>query len=68
MYKLENLPLKLRAKQVIKLFPVGLSTIWYYAKLGKLRTYKVSKNVTVFDTEELIILFGGKNDESSVSL
>lgn len=59
--RLEKLPLKLRAKEVVKLFPVGLSTIWYYAKQGKLRAHKVSKNVTVFDTEEVCRLFGDRS-------
>lgn len=59
MYFLANeLPKKLRAKQVANEFGIGLSTVWLYAKEGKLTPIKVSNRVTVFDTDEVLKLFG----------
>lgn len=54
-----HLPTKMRAKQASKEFSVGLSTIWLYAAEGKLHPIKVSPRVTVFDTAELLKVFGG---------
>ena len=54
-----ELPKKLRAKQIAKEFSIGLSTVWLYAKEGKLTPICVSSRVTVFDTEQVIALFGG---------
>ena len=56
-----ELPTKLRAKQLAKEFGIGLSTVWFYAKEGKLTPIKVSQKVTVFDTNEALNLFGGCN-------
>lgn len=53
-----ELPKKLRAKQIADEFGIGLSTVWLYAKEGKLTPTKVSKRVTVFDTAEILKLFG----------
>ena len=55
-----DLPKKLRAKQVAEEFGIGLSTCWLYAKQGKLTPIKVSERVTVFDTKEVLALFGGE--------
>ena len=55
-----ELPKKLRAKQIAKEFGIGLSTCWLYAKQGKLTPIRVSERVTVFDTEEVLALFGGE--------
>ena len=49
-----------RAKEVSKLLGIGLSTVWLYAKQGKLTPIKVSSRVTVFDTEEVLALFSGE--------
>ena len=54
-----ELPRKLRAKQVADEFGIGLSTVWLYAKEGKLTPIKVSSRVTVFDTQEVLKLFNG---------
>lgn len=54
-----ELPKKLRAKQVANLFGIGLSTVWLYAKEGRLNPHRISSRVTVFDTEEVLALFGG---------
>ena len=53
------LPNKLRAKQLADEFGIGLSTVWLYAKEGKLTPIKVSSRVTVFDTKEVLKLFDG---------
>lgn len=55
-----ELPKRLRANQVASEFVVGLSTVWLYAKQGKLTPIKVSSRVTVFDTEEVLALFSGE--------
>ncbi|MCT7647679.1 helix-turn-helix transcriptional regulator [Aliarcobacter butzleri] len=58
----KELPKKLRAKQVAENFGIGLSTVWLYAKEGKLTAINVSARVTVFDTEEVLKLFGEHNN------
>lgn len=57
-----GLPKKLRAKQVSENFGIGLSTVWWYTQQGKLTPIKVSPRVTVFDTEEVLKLFGEHNN------
>lgn len=52
-----ELPKKLRAKQVAEEFGIGLSTVWLYAKQGRLTPINVSSRVTVFDTQEVLNLF-----------
>ena len=46
-----------RAKEVAKHLSIGLSTVWLYAKEGKLTPKKLSERVTVFDIEEINKLF-----------
>ncbi|MFT5659718.1 MAG: putative DNA-binding transcriptional regulator AlpA [Sulfurimonas sp.] len=46
-----------RARELSQLLGVGLSTIWLYAKEGKLTPKKLSARVTVFDIEEINKLF-----------
>lgn len=46
-----------RAKEVAKHLSIGLSTVWLYAKEGKLTPVKLSPRVTVFDIEEINKLF-----------
>ena len=58
----KEFPKKLRAKQVAENFGIGLSTVWLYAKEGKLTPINVSARVTVFDTEEVLKLFGEHNN------
>ena len=59
MHLSTELPKKLRAKRLAEEFGIGLSTVWLYAKEGKLTPIKVSSRVTVFDTQEVLDLFGG---------
>jgi len=54
-----ELPKKLRAKRIAEEFGVGLSTVWLYAKQGKLTPVQVTERVTVFDTQEVLALFNG---------
>jgi len=42
----------LRAKEMAKYLNIGLSTIWLYAKQGKLHPKKLSAKVTLFSVEE----------------
>lgn len=42
-----------RAKEVAKYLSIGLSTVWHYAKQGKLTPQKLSDRVTVFDIDEI---------------
>lgn len=58
--KSTELPRKLRAKQIVEEFSIGLSTVWLYAKEGKLTPIRVSSRVTVFDTNQVIALFNGE--------
>lgn len=55
---------RLRAKQVALENSIGLSTVWRYAKNGKLTPIKVSDGVTVFDRTEVEALFGHKTSIS----
>lgn len=43
----------MRAKQAAKYLGVGLSTIWLYAKQGKITPIKLSERVTIFKKEDL---------------
>ena len=43
----------LRAKEVAEYLGIGLSTVWLYAKQGKLTPKVVSKRVTVFSLDEI---------------
>ena len=42
----------LRAKAMASYLNIGLSTVWLYAKQGKLTPKKVSDRVTLFSVEE----------------
>jgi len=43
----------MRAKEASKYMGIGLSTIWHYAKEGKLTPKKISARVTVFEVSEI---------------
>lgn len=45
---------KYRAKELALHIGVGLSTIWRWTKDKKIRSYKISGGVTVFDIDEVI--------------
>ena len=42
-----------RAKQVAIYLGIGLSTVWHYARIGKLTPMKLSSRVTVFSMDEV---------------
>lgn len=42
----------LRAKAMASYLNIGLSTVWLYAKQGKLTPKKLSDRVTLFSVEE----------------
>ena len=46
-----------RAKELAEHFSIGLSTVWLYAKQGKLHPKKLSARVTLFDINEATTLF-----------
>lgn len=48
---------KLRAKEVAKIYGIGVSTVWHYAKLGLITPIKITYKVTVFDVKELDLFF-----------
>ena len=48
-----------RAKEAAKYLDVGLSTIWLYAKQGKITPHKLSERVTIFKKEDLDRLING---------
>jgi len=43
----------LRAKETAEYLSIGLSTVWHYAKIGKLTPKKISSRVTVFSVDEI---------------
>ena len=42
-----------RAKEVANYLSIGLSTVWHYARIGKLTPIKLSSRVTVFSMDEV---------------
>ena len=56
MTTIENM----RAKEASKYIGVGLSTIWLYAKQGKITAYKISDRVTIFKRSELDAFVNGE--------
>lgn len=51
----------LRASEIAKLYPISISSIWRYAKLGLLHPQRVTNGVTVFSSAELEEFFSGKS-------
>ena len=43
-----------RAKELAEYLGIGLSTVWRYAKEGKIKAYRISEGVTVFNIDEVI--------------
>lgn len=43
----------IRAKEAHKYLGCGLSTLWLWAKQGKIKAYKLSDRVTIFKRSEL---------------
>ncbi|SFV53162.1 hypothetical protein MNB_SV-14-741 [hydrothermal vent metagenome] len=50
----------LRANEVAQYAGIGLSTVWHFAKIGKLTPKKISARVTVFDIDEVDALINGE--------
>jgi len=46
-------PQNLRAKEASKYLGIGLSTLWLYARQGKLKPIKLSPRVTIFKRSSL---------------
>jgi excisionase family DNA binding protein len=46
-------PENLRAKEASQYLGIGLSTLWLYAKQGKLKPIKLSQRVTIFKKSDL---------------
>lgn len=46
-------PKFLRAKELAEYFCIGESTVWYYLKIGKIKSKKISERVTLFDVDEV---------------
>ena len=44
-----------RAKELAQYLGIGISTVWLYAKQGKISPIKISKGVTIFEINEVII-------------
>lgn len=49
----------LRANEVKDYLGIGLSTVWHFAKIGKLTPKKISKRVTLFSIDEVEKLING---------
>jgi len=45
-------PKYLRANELAAFLNIGISTVWLYAKQGKIQKRKVSAGVTLFNVEE----------------
>jgi len=50
---MSNVSENMRAKEVSKYLSIGLSSVWLYAKLGKITPIKLSERVTIFKRSEL---------------
>lgn len=46
-------PKFLRAKELADYLCIGESTVWYYLKIGKIKSIKISPRVTLFNVEEV---------------
>lgn len=53
MSNINNTQKFMRAKQLALHLGIGLSTVWLYAKQGKITAKKISDRVTVFDVVEV---------------
>lgn len=57
---------RLRAKQVALENSIGESTVWRYAKQGKLTPIKVTDGVTVFNRDEVEAFFRGTSTQTTL--
>ena len=53
MSNINNTQKFMRAKELAKYLGIGLSTVWLYAKQGKIIPIKMSDRVTVFNVEDV---------------
>ncbi|MCT7486796.1 MULTISPECIES: helix-turn-helix transcriptional regulator [Aliarcobacter] len=53
-----------RAKELAQFLGIGLSTVWLYAKQGKITPKKISTGVTVFDINEVLQKLELKNSDN----
>ena len=51
--KNNTVPKFMRAKQLAQHLGIGLSTVWLYAKQGKITSKKISDRVTLFEVAEV---------------
>jgi predicted DNA-binding transcriptional regulator AlpA len=51
--KKNNVKQYMRAKEVSEYVGIGLSTVWNFAKEGKITPIKISPRVTVFEIDEI---------------
>lgn len=47
-----------RPKELAEYLGIGLSTVWKWAKDGKIKAHNLSRGVTVFDIEEVLADLG----------
>ncbi len=57
----------MRAKEVANYLGIGLSTVWLYAKQGKITAYKLSPRVTIFKKDELDAFIKGANSTTNTN-
>lgn len=62
----ENAQVKkfMRAKKLAEHLGIGLSTVWLYAKQGKIKPIKVSDRVTVFNVADVELALLGADSEA----
>ena len=53
MEKEKIIPKFMRAKELAKYLGIGLSTVWLYAKQGKITSKTISDRVTLFEVAEV---------------
>ena len=53
---------KYRAKELAEYLGIGLSTVWKWSKDKKIKSYVISKGVTVFDINEVLDNLGIKDN------
>ena len=53
---------KYRAKELAEYLGIGLSTVQKWSKDGKIKSYVISKGVTVFDINEVLENLGIKDN------
>ncbi|MCT7566745.1 helix-turn-helix domain-containing protein [Aliarcobacter butzleri] len=53
MSNINNTQKFMRAKELAKYLGIGLSTVWLYAKQGKITPKKISDKITVFNVEDV---------------